>query len=135
MFSEILSATNRLLPLDYFLPFYPLNNPKNQTFEKMEKLPGDIILNKCTINENHMMYGSSDMKHDRQNFLSFWTIFTPPNNLKNQILKQKCTKNHDHIMYCCLDMVLNGSNCGFSFWIVFYPFTSLTAQIIKIFKN
>ena len=68
---------NRLLPLDYFLPFYPLNNPKNQTFEKMEKLPGDIILNKCTINDNHMMYGSSDMKHDRQNFFVILDHFLP----------------------------------------------------------
>ena len=29
----------------------------------------------CTINENHMMYSSWDMKHSRQNFLSFWAIF------------------------------------------------------------
>ena len=28
---------------DYFLPFYPLNNPENQNFEKMKKTPGGII--------------------------------------------------------------------------------------------
>ena len=45
--------------LDQFLPFYPSNNPKNQNFEKMKKQPGDIItLHMCTINNNHMMYGS-----------------------------------------------------------------------------
>ena len=64
--------------LDHFLPFYPPNNPKNQNFEKMKKTPGDIIiLHMCIINENHMMYGSWDIKCDRQNFLSFWTIFSP----------------------------------------------------------
>ena len=45
----------------------------------------------CTLNENHMMYGSSDMARDRQDFFSFWTIFCsfappppPPNNPANQ---------------------------------------------------
>ena len=46
----------------YFRPFFALlapNNPKNQNFEKNEKNPRDtIILNMCTINDNHMMYGS-----------------------------------------------------------------------------
>ena len=45
--------------LDYSLHFYPLNNPEKQNFEKMKKIPGDIIiLHMCTINQNHMMYGS-----------------------------------------------------------------------------
>ena len=30
--------------LGYFLSFYPSNNPENQNFEKMEKVPGDIII-------------------------------------------------------------------------------------------
>ena len=52
--------------LDHFLPFQPppspLNNLENQNFDKMKKNPGDIIiLDKCTINDNHMMYGSWDM--------------------------------------------------------------------------
>ena len=37
---------------DYFLPFYPPNNPENQNFEKMKKTPvGIIILNMSNINE------------------------------------------------------------------------------------
>ena len=64
--------------LDNFLPFYLCNNPENQNFEKMKKLPGDIIiLVKYNINDNDIMYDSWDMKHDRQNFLSFWAIFCP----------------------------------------------------------
>ena len=32
----------------------PLNNPRNQTFDKMKKTLGDIIiLQMCTTNENH----------------------------------------------------------------------------------
>ena len=37
----------------------PPNNPQNQNFENMKKIPTDIIiLHMCTINDNHMMYGS-----------------------------------------------------------------------------
>ena len=75
-----------------FLPFYPPNNPKNQNFEKMKKLPGDIIiLHRCNKNGNHMMYGSSDTEHNRENFLSIWTIFCtfiPLTTQKIKILKK-----------------------------------------------
>ena len=68
--------TKFFLILDHFLPFYHPNNPENQKLEKMKNTPGDIIiLHKCTINDNEMMYDSWDMKRDRQNFLSFWAIF------------------------------------------------------------
>ena len=39
-----------------FLSFYPPNDPENQNFLKLKKMPGDIIM--CTINEDHMIYGS-----------------------------------------------------------------------------
>ena len=76
-----------------FCPFTP-NNPENQNSEKMrkKKTPGDIIiLHMCTINDNCIMYGSSDMECDRQNFLSFWTSFytiTPLTTRKIKILKK-----------------------------------------------
>ena len=42
-----------------FFALLPAYNPKNQNVLKKEKAPGDIIiLQKCTKNENHMMYGS-----------------------------------------------------------------------------
>ena len=61
----------------HFGPFFdllapsppPPNNPENQNFEKMKKTLGDIIvLHMCTINENHMMYGSRHIEHNRKNF-------------------------------------------------------------------
>ena len=48
-------------------------------------MPGDIIiLHLSSTNDNHMMYDSWDINHDRNNFLSFWAISNPPNNPENQ---------------------------------------------------
>ena len=56
--------------LGHFSPFDPTNNPKNQNFEKIKTTPGDIInLHLCNTNNDHMMYGSWDIKHNRHNFL------------------------------------------------------------------
>ena len=97
---------NVFVILGHFLHFYPPNNLENQYLEKIEKKnPGDIInLHMCTINGNHMMYGSWDMEHNCQNFLSFWTIFctfNPFNNPKNQNF-EKMKKNawrYHHFTY------------------------------------
>ena len=72
--------TDFFVILDQFFPFYPPNNTKNQNFEKMKKMPGDIsILHTCTINDNHMMYGSWDMEHDRIfcHIVPFFALFSP----------------------------------------------------------
>ena len=56
----------------------PPKHPENQNFQKMKKIYEDIIiLQMCTRDGNHMMYGSWDMKHGRQNFLSLRTSFCP----------------------------------------------------------
>ena len=52
-----------------FFALFPLWTQKIKKKLKMEKTPEDIII--------HMMYGSSDMECNGQNFLSFWTIFCP----------------------------------------------------------
>ena len=67
--------TEFFLTLNHFLPFYFRNNQENHKFDKMKKTTQDIILCMCTINENHMMYVSWDMKHDKHTFLLFWAIF------------------------------------------------------------
>ena len=62
--------------MDRFLTFYPPTDPENQNFEKMKKTLEDIIiLQMFTINDSHIKYGFSDMECNRQNFLSFWTVF------------------------------------------------------------
>ena len=77
-------------------------------------------------------------------FFVILNSFLPFYNPKNQnfeklkeapgdiIILHKCIKNNDHMLCCSLDMARNGFNCYFSFWAIFYPFTSLTAQKIKI---
>ena len=62
--------------MGHFLPFYPTIYPKNKIWKKCKNTPGDIILlHICSINEDHMMYGSCNTRHGKQNFLSFWAIF------------------------------------------------------------
>ena len=62
--------------LGHFLSFYLPMDPENQNFRKMNCISEDIIiLQMCTINDNHMMNSSWDMKHCGQNILSFWTVF------------------------------------------------------------
>ena len=81
-------------PLFAILPHYW---PRKLKFGKnVKKTPGDIILlHMCTINQDHMMYGSWDMKFNRQNFfviLGNFLSFYPPNTLKNENIKN--VKNH-----------------------------------------
>ena len=52
----------------------------------------DVILHMRTGNENHMMYISSDMKCNRHNLVSFWTIFLlfySPNNPAKETFEKK----------------------------------------------
>ena len=80
------------------------------------------------------------MECDREFFiiLERFLPFYPTNNLKSQnfeklkkrpgdiIILHKSSKNDDHMLHCSLDMMCNKFNCYFSFWAIFYPFTSLT---------
>ena len=113
MVSVIWSATGRIFcHFRLFFAHLPPKNPKNQNSEKRKRLSGDIItLHMCTINDNHMIYGSWDMERDKQYFLSFGTVF------------------FFHLIHGA------GCNCYFSFWAIFSPFTTLTAQTVKNFKK
>ena len=129
--------TKIFIILDRFLPFQPPNNPKNQTFEKLKKSPGDIIiLHKCTKIHDHMLHCSLDMAHNEFNYFLFWAIFYPFTSLtaqKNQnfekmkktpgniIILHMCTKNYDQMMYGSWDMVCDRCNY-FSFLGHFFPF-------------
>ena len=125
--------------LGHFLPFYLPNDPENQNFEMKKNLGDIIILNICTINDNHMVYGSWDMEHKKIFCFGPFLTFYPTNNPKNQnfdktkkkntpgniINLHKCTKNHDHMLYCSWDMARDGFNFYFSFMAIFCPFTPL----------
>ena len=132
---------NFFVILCYFLPFYHLTTRKTNVL----KTPGDIIiLHMSSLSENHMMYDSWDIEHDRHNFVSFWTIFCPfthpPNNPTNQkwnppptppakktsrdiTISNKCTINANHIIYGSWDMKCNRQNLLFILrhFLPFYP--------------
>ena len=42
----------------FFCHFIPLTNPKIKILKKWKKNPGDIILHKCSKNNDHMLYCS-----------------------------------------------------------------------------
>ena len=61
--------TQIFIILHHFLSFLPLENLEYQNFN-IKKTPGGIIiLHICSINDNHMMYGSWDMEGKRQLFV------------------------------------------------------------------
>ena len=139
MLPKIWSMTDNFLSFwVIFCPFTPLLIPKINICKKMYKKPADIILlHMCTINEDHMMSGFWNIRHDRQSFyviLSHFLPFDPPNNLKNQnfeknekkkitgdiIILQLCTTNENHMMYGSRDM-----NCSRHFFCHFGPLFAL----------
>ena len=80
----------------------------------MEKAPGDIILFQlCTINEDHTIFASRDIRHEGQFFnLGHFLPFDPPNKPKSQnfekmkkktpgyiIIIHLSTTNDNHIMH------------------------------------
>ena len=84
--------------------FFVNLNQKNQNFEKLKKMPEDIIiLHKCTKNNDHMLYCPWDMAHNRCNcYFSFWTIFCPFTLLtqpKKSKLKNAWRHHHFTIVY------------------------------------
>ena len=137
MLPAIRSATDIIFR--HFGPFFAIMTLKIKIRKKYKRKPGDIILlHMCSINEDHMMYGFSDIRLDRRSFLSCWAIFCPwlSNKTKNQnfekmkkmsgdIILRMCTINENHVMYGYWDMERNRQNF-FSFWNIFCPFIPLT---------
>ena len=122
------------LILGHFLPFYPINNPKNQNFEIKEKIPGDIIiLHVCTKNENHMIHGSLDMECNRI-FMLFWDIFCPFTPLitqKIKILKMRKKQMEISSFYTSVPKIKIICYTALEIWhvtdvIVIFPSTPLT---------
>ena len=111
-----------------FCTFIPtVTTWKIKLLENMEKTLGDIII-------LHMMYGSWYMRHNRHNFLSFWTIlcpFTPLTTQKIKILK----KGKKPWRYYHFTHVFDKWQKFLSFWTLFHPLTPLTTWKIKILKK
>ena len=85
---EIRSETDRIVC--HFGPFFvllpsplPLMIPKIKILKKFNEKNAWRYYSftdkwyMCTMNEDHMIYSSWNIRCDRQNFLSFWAIFCP----------------------------------------------------------
>ena len=140
----------------HFGPFFalytpsPPNNPKNQNFQKLKKHPRDIIiLHKCTINDNHIIYGSWDINCNRPIFFvilgHFLPFYPPPLTAPKMKLSKKWKKQLEiSSFYASVSkpMVIHYTVPEiwgvtdviviFHFRLTFFTFTPLTAQKIKI---
>ena len=84
-------------------PCPPPNTQKIKILKKMKKTPEDIIiLQMCTVNDSHMIYGSWDMERNGHNFLSFWTVFCSFTYLTTQKIKilEKWKKSLEILSFC-----------------------------------
>ena len=88
--------------------FWTILCPFTEKSKFWKKKPGDIVtLHLCTTNDNHMIYGSLDIRCNGQSFL--WTIFfpfDPPKNLENQNfdkMKKKKKRNTGDIIICTIN--------------------------------
>ena len=79
MYGSWNTESNRQNFMSFWAIFCPLMILKI-TILKTWKKSGKILsfyTYMCTINEDHMIYGSWNIRHDRHNFLSFWVTFCP----------------------------------------------------------
>ena len=98
--------------LSHFLPSDPLNNRKNENFERMKTVPEKLTFYTCVpqmIIIYKKLYGSWDMECNRQIFCHFGLFFAllphshPPNNLENQTFEKMKKKNYLEIpFYTCV---------------------------------
>ena len=143
--------------MDYFLPFYHPNSPKNKNFN--EKKTTWRYHHFPQVYQKSWSYAILFLKYmvyDGWNcYFLFSAIFCPfesPNSPKKSFRTMEKTtttttpnwRYHDFPQvyqkswsYATLFlryMVCDGCNCYFSFWAIFCLFTALTAQKIKILK-
>ena len=149
MVPETRSATDRILSFwTVFCPFTPLRAQKIKSLKKWKKHVKDIIiLQMCTVNDNHLMHGSWDMECNGQNFLSFWVVFctfTPQTTRKIKIFK-KWNKNVEILYFTHVNRNWKSYDVWFlkygewrtEFFIVldhflhFYPLTTWKIKILK----
>ena len=146
-----------LTPPPSNLPTPSLNSLENQNFEKTKKMPEDIIiLQRCTINDNHMMYGSWDIECKVYFFFHFWPFFALlpfyppflpplPNSPKNKILKKMKKNSGKHYRFTLVYNKWQSYETWFlryqvwqTFFVIldhFLPLYPITTQKIKSLKK
>ena len=164
MVPEMPSETDRIFchlgPFFTLLPPSPSPTPlmipkikilKKKTNKKTKKCLEILSFYTCmwTINEDHMIYSSWNIRCNRQKYLSFWAICCPFSCLTTwdiNILKMKktsgdiailhiCTINDNHMMYGSWDMECDRQN--FSHSRLFFAFLPLpfSQSRVPVFKT
>ena len=110
----------KLVILGHFLPFYPLKTQKikilknekscwryyhftsvyqnSQSYDVQFLEILSFYKYMCTINKDHMIYGSSNIRCNRQKFLSLWAIFCPFSPMTTWKIKLLKLKKHLEIL-------------------------------------
>ena len=98
--------TEFFINLGHFLPFNPPNSQKIRILKKWKKTSGDIIiLHLRTTYNNHKMYSSWNMEHDRHNFCHFrhFLSFYSPQAGKSKFWKNEKNKHLEILsIYTCV---------------------------------
>ena len=102
----------------------------------------------CTINEDHLIYGFWDIRHNGQSFFSFWTNFCHSTLLTTQKIKiLKKWKKHLQILsfytcvsqmkfiWCMVPKIWSTTERIFSYSGNFTPRTTQIINILKKWKN
>ena len=126
----------KLVIMGNFLSFYPPppppKNPKNQNFEKMNKILGDIIIfqKSCVPKSTIYEVGFPRYRVRQKEFFVILSHFLPfypqqpPQKIfwqnKNSISLNMCTKNNNHMMYTSWDM-----ECNKNFFVILGHFLPL----------
>ena len=125
---NIICNTEFVVILGLFLLFHPRDDPENQSFEKLKKIPRDVtILHMCIINDIWCMHLP---------FLSFY--FYPPNNPENlNFEKMKKTPGDIIILQMRIinDNIMTKWQDFFSFFFFFIFGRFLLHRKIKIFQK
>ena len=116
---------HNFLSFGSFLPFYLTIDPKNLNSEKLQKKPGDIILlSMCTINEDHMIYGSKFWENEKKNMWRYYH-FT---------LVYHKWQSHD-VWFPRYGVQQTKFFAIFNYFLPFYPKTTQKIKISKKFKK
>ena len=143
--------------MSYLLPFCPNNSLKNQNFEKVKKTlgdtPGETPFFYCVLQMTIIWSMAPEiwMKCNKQNFFSFWIIFSPftsphppstPQKKNSKKIKEMlrditildmCTINQNYVMYSSWD-IEHDRQIFLYLWVIFCPFTPKQPRSSKFWK-
>ena len=126
---------------------------KIKILKKWQNTRAYIILHLCNTNDDHMMHGSWDIKHDRQNFfdiLCYSLPFCPTDIMKNQKWKKKKKKkkkmhgdiilhlgttSDNHVWFLRYGAWQTGLFLTLDHFLPFYPLTTQKIKILKKWKD